>query len=81
MPVTVKTFATPGEAAAALSSDRAARFIGGGTLVMRALNEGDLSDLHGRAPRRARAEANPRPCGARITIGAGVTLYAHPARA
>ena len=41
MPVTVKTFATSGEAAAALSSDRGARYLGGGTLVMRALNEGD----------------------------------------
>ena len=43
MPVTVKTFATPTEAAAALSSDRSACYIGGGTLVMRALNEGDVS--------------------------------------
>ena len=43
MPVTVKTFATPSEAAAALSSDRGARYLGGGTLVMRALNEGDVS--------------------------------------
>ena len=32
-----------GEAAAALSSDRGARYLGGGTLVMRALNEGDLA--------------------------------------
>ena len=31
MPVTVKTFGTPTEAAAALS-DRSARYIGGGTL-------------------------------------------------
>ena len=43
MPVTVKTFATSGEAAAALSSDRGARYLGGGTLVMRALNEGDIA--------------------------------------
>ena len=43
MTVTVKTFATSGEAAAALSSDRSARYLGGGTLVMRALNEGDIS--------------------------------------
>ena len=41
MPVTVRTFATFSEAAAALSSDRTARYLGGGTLVMRALNEGD----------------------------------------
>ena len=43
MPIAVKTFATSGEAAAALSSDRGARYLGGGTLVMRALNEGDIS--------------------------------------
>ena len=43
MPVTVKTFASSGEAASALSSDRGARYLGGGTLVMRALNEGDIS--------------------------------------
>ena len=43
MPVTVKTFASSSEAASALSSDRSARYLGGGTLVMRALNEGDIS--------------------------------------
>ena len=43
MPVTVKTYASSGEAASALSSDRSARYLGGGTLVMRALNEGDIS--------------------------------------
>ena len=43
MAVTVKTFASAGEAAGALSSDRSARYLGGGTLVMRALNEGDIS--------------------------------------
>ncbi len=36
MPVTVKTFTTSGEAAAALSSERDARYLGGGTLVMHA---------------------------------------------
>lgn len=43
MPVTVRTCATPSEASTALASDRSARFIAGGTLVMRALNEGDVS--------------------------------------
>ena len=43
MPVTVKTFISSSEAAAALSSERGARYLGGGTLVMRALNEGDIS--------------------------------------
>ncbi len=41
MPITVKTFATLGEAATALAADRGARFLAGGTLVMRAVNEGD----------------------------------------
>jgi len=43
MPVTVKTFPSIHDAAAVLSSDRNARYLGGGTLVMRALNEGDIS--------------------------------------
>src|SRR6202043_243761 len=71
MPVTVKTFATSGEAAAALSSERDARYLGGGTLVMRALNEGDLSvSTVVRATDRALTHfdvASPR-----ITVGAGV---------
>src|ERR1700752_5342208 len=43
MPINVKTFATLGEAASAMQSDRTARFLAGGTLVMRAINEGDVS--------------------------------------
>ena len=73
MPVTVKTCATPAEAAAALAADRGARFIAGGTLVMRALNEGDveISTLV-RLGDRALAPIQPR--GARVTLGAEVTL-------
>jgi CO/xanthine dehydrogenase FAD-binding subunit len=73
MPVTVKTFATAAEAASALSSDRAARYLGGGTLVMRALNEGDISIATVvRATDRAlnRIDAS----SARVVIGAGVTF-------
>jgi CO/xanthine dehydrogenase FAD-binding subunit len=73
MPVTVRTFASFGEAAAALSSDRGARYLGGGTLVMRALNEGDISiSTIVRASDHAltRIEA----AGPRVTIGAGVTF-------
>src|ERR1700748_1023625 len=73
MPVTVRTFASSGEAAAALSSDRSARYLGGGTLVMRALNEGDISiSTIVRASDTAlmRIEA----AGPRVTIGAGVTF-------
>jgi xanthine dehydrogenase small subunit len=72
MPVTVKTFATPTEAAAALT-DRSARYIGGGTLVMRALNEGDVS-IATIVRLEDRSLTQIRASGARITIGAGVTL-------
>src|SRR5215470_10721301 len=73
MPVTVKTFASSGEAAAALSSDRGARYLGGGTLVMRALNEGDVSIA---TVVRATDSSLTRldVSGARVVIGAGVTF-------
>jgi CO/xanthine dehydrogenase FAD-binding subunit len=73
MPVIVKTFASSGEAAAALSSDRGARYLGGGTLVMRALNEGDISiSTIVRATDHALRRIDTT--GARVTIGAGVTF-------
>jgi CO/xanthine dehydrogenase FAD-binding subunit len=73
MPVTVKTFATSGEAAAALSSERDARYLGGGTLVMRALNEGDVSvSTVVRATDRALTQLSA--ASSRITLGAGVTF-------
>jgi CO/xanthine dehydrogenase FAD-binding subunit len=73
MAVTVRTFASSGEAAAALSSDRGARYLGGGTLVMRALNEGDVSiSTIVRASDHALTRINAT--GSRITIGAGVTF-------
>src|SRR6202171_6531873 len=73
MPVTVKTFATSGEAAAALSLERDARYLGGGTLVMRALNEGDLSvSTVVRATDRGLTHLDI--ASSRITIGAGVTF-------
>ncbi|MGY3422266.1 aerobic-type carbon monoxide dehydrogenase small subunit (CoxS/CutS family) [Bradyrhizobium sp. F1.13.4] len=73
MTVTVKTFTSLSEAAAALSSDRNARYLGGGTLVMRALNEGDISIS---TVVRANDHALMRidPSGPRITLGAGVTF-------
>jgi CO/xanthine dehydrogenase FAD-binding subunit len=73
MPVTVKTFGNSGEAAAALSSDRGARYFGGGTLVMRALNEGDISIstiIRANDSALMRIDAS----GPRTTIGAGVTF-------
>src|ERR1700742_800196 len=73
MPVSVKTFATVPEAASALSSERGARYIGGGTLVMRTLNEGDLS-FSTIVRVQDRSLSDIRASGGRITIGAGVTL-------
>jgi len=73
MAVTVKTFASAGEAAGALSSDRNARYLGGGTLVMRALNEGDVSiSTVVRAQDQALARIDAS--GPRVTLGAGVTF-------
>src|SRR5256885_9855960 len=73
MPVSVRTFANSGEAAAALSTDRGARYLGGGTLVMRALNEGDVSIS---TVVRANDQALTRidAAGPRVTIGAGTTF-------
>jgi CO/xanthine dehydrogenase FAD-binding subunit len=73
MSVSVKTVGTLGEAAAAIAGDRGARYIAGGTLVMRALNEGDISlTTIVRTPDAALAQI--RISGRRVTIGAGVTL-------
>jgi CO/xanthine dehydrogenase FAD-binding subunit len=56
-----------------LSSDRGARYLGGGTLVMRALNEGDISiSTIVRANDHALSRIDAT--GARVTIGAGVTF-------
>lgn len=75
MPITVKTFATLGEAASAISADRGARFLAGGTLVMRAVNEGDLA-IQTIVRASDRAAGQIRSAGARIEIGAGVTVAA-----
>ncbi|WP_316202746.1 MULTISPECIES: FAD binding domain-containing protein [unclassified Bradyrhizobium] len=73
MSMTVKTFQALSEAAAALSSDRAARYLGGGTLVMRDLNEGDVSIATVvRATDRTLNSIDA--AGARVRIGAGVTF-------
>ncbi|WP_027578852.1 FAD binding domain-containing protein [Bradyrhizobium sp. Ai1a-2] len=73
MSVTVRTFTSTGEAAAVLSSDRSARYLGGGTLVMRALNEGDISiSTIVRASDHALTRIDAT--GSRIIIGAGVTF-------
>jgi len=73
MSVTVKTYSSSGEAAAALLADRTARYLGGGTLVMRALNEGDISIatiVRANDAALTRIDAS----GPRVSIGAGVTF-------
>jgi CO/xanthine dehydrogenase FAD-binding subunit len=73
MSVSVKTFATASEASSVLSSDRAARYMGGGTLLMRALNEGDISiETVVRATDRSLNRIDTS--GGRVVIGAGVTF-------
>ena len=73
MPVSVKTCATPAEAAAALTSDRGARYIAGGTLVMRALNEGDVG-ITTLVRLADRGLGQIRTSGARIVLAAETTL-------
>jgi CO/xanthine dehydrogenase FAD-binding subunit len=73
MTVQVKTFGSMSEAAAAMASDRGTRFFSGGTLLMRAINEGDtriatLVRATDPAYRQIRNE------GARIVIGAGARM-------
>ncbi len=72
MPVRVQTYATVNEAAGAMTS-REARFFGGGTLLMRAVNAGDQSfDTLVRVTDPALRDI--RSEGDRIVIGAGVTM-------
>jgi xanthine dehydrogenase small subunit len=73
MALQVKSFGSMSEAAAALASDRGARFISGGTLLMRAINEGDTSI--GTLVRSTDAAYRQiRSGGARIDIGAGTRM-------
>lgn len=71
--VDVQTFDDLSGAAAALSTNRGAHFFGGGTLVMRALNEGDqtiTSIVRTTDPTFRQIQSQ----GDRVTIGAGVTM-------
>jgi CO/xanthine dehydrogenase FAD-binding subunit len=73
MAITVKTVKTLAEAASLLAADRQARYFGGGTLLMRALNEGDpaLSVLVRTTDARLHTMQTGGP---RIILGAGVTM-------
>jgi CO/xanthine dehydrogenase FAD-binding subunit len=73
--VTVKTFARLADAAGALSSERGARFLGGGTLVMRAVNEaepGIETIVRSTDPSLLHIAAS----SGRVELGAGVTMAA-----
>jgi CO/xanthine dehydrogenase FAD-binding subunit len=73
MTVQVKTFGSLSQAAAALASDRAARFFSGGTLLMRALNEGDTT-IGTLVRATDPAYCQIRNEATRMTIGAGVRM-------
>jgi CO/xanthine dehydrogenase FAD-binding subunit len=73
--VTVKTFDRLTDAAGALSSERGARFLAGGTLVMRAVNEADptiTTLVRSTDPSFLRVAVS----AARVELGAGVTMAA-----
>src|SRR5918997_4970447 len=73
MPVDVRTCQTIAEAASLLSGDRTARLFGGGTLLMRDVNEGRITDgTLVRITDPAFRQMNTG--GARIELGAGVTM-------
>jgi CO/xanthine dehydrogenase FAD-binding subunit len=74
MPLALKTYPTLAEAGSALK-DAGARYIGGGTLVVRAANEGDVSlSTFVRSTDPALSEIKVE--GGRATIGASVTMAA-----
>ncbi|WP_048861609.1 FAD binding domain-containing protein, partial [Acidisphaera rubrifaciens] len=75
MTVSVTTCATLAEAASILGQRRDARYFGGGTLLMRALNEGDTG-ITTLVRSTDRALLDLRVSGGRLEIGAGVTMAA-----
>ncbi len=75
MTVTVQCVPTVSEAAEAVARDRSARYFGGGTLLMRAVNEGadDLDILVRTTDPDLKQISSSGPT---ITLGAGVTMRA-----
>lgn len=73
MPIELRTASTLSEAAGLLAADRQARLLSGGTLVMRDVNEGRLTDglIIRIADPSYRQISAP---GGRVEIGAGVTM-------
>jgi CO/xanthine dehydrogenase FAD-binding subunit len=75
MTITVKTFARLADAAAALSSERGARFLAGGTLVMRAVNEADPA-IETIVRSTDPSFFNMAVSSGRVELGGGVTMAA-----
>lgn len=73
MPLEVRTTATLSEAASLVQADRGAQFLAGGTLLMRAVNEGDVA-VSTIVRTTDPAFARLRAAGGRIELGAGVTM-------
>jgi CO/xanthine dehydrogenase FAD-binding subunit len=73
MPLSLQTFPTADAAGAALAADAASRYLGGGTLVVRNANEGDLSfSTYVRATDPALTAITIT--GNRAVLGASVTM-------
>ncbi len=75
MTVTVKTFARLADAAGALAQERGARFLAGGTLVMRALNEADPA-IETIVRSTDPSFLHIGVSSGRVELGAGVTMAA-----
>lgn len=73
MPLELRTTDTLEAAARLLQAERGARFLAGGTLLMRAVNEGDVS-FSTIVRTTDPAFTRMRPAGGRIELGAGVTM-------
>ena len=73
MTVELHTFETLRDASTAVGRDPSARFLGGGTLLVRALNE-DAADFSALVRCTDRTLTEIRPSGSRVRIGAGVTM-------
>ena len=75
MTVRLQTFETLRDASTAVARDSSARFLGGGTLLVRALNE-EAADFSTLVRCTDRALTEIRASGSRVRIGAGATMAA-----
>ncbi len=73
MTVPVRTCENLREAAQVLAREKGSRFLAGGTLLIRAVNEGDQS-IRALVVANDPALSEIRPAGSRVQIGAGVTM-------